>query len=285
MSSAILVRDDANLKISFSPEAERLKEDALTFAALIGRVTNPAENQVAVDAQTALKLIISTVEKARKEAKEPVLEYGRAIDSAARGFVTELQAELVRVSELAGNFAALEQAKVRAAEAARRLEEEKLEKERLAEQQRIIDAERAEQQRLTEEAKAAQARLQAARNEQEAAAARAQQIEIDRQKSLAAANSHEALDAVNEHFNRQAADLPIATAVRADGQIIKSDWSIEVVDAWLLARSHPTCVDIKPRISEIKELLKMGVKVKGITATPIVSASVRAGTQRKAIEV
>src|SRR6185295_8426847 len=76
MSSAILVRDDANLKITFTKEAAAQKEAALTCAALIGRVTNAAENQTAVDAQTALKTIISTVEKARAEVKAPVLEYG-----------------------------------------------------------------------------------------------------------------------------------------------------------------------------------------------------------------
>jgi hypothetical protein len=285
MSSAILVRDDANLKITFSKEAEALKESAMTCAALIGRVTNPLENQRAVDAQTALKTIISTVEKARTEVKAPVLEYGRAIDAAARSFVAGLESEMLRVSKLAGNFAALEQAKVRAADAARRLEEEKIEKERMAEQQRIVEAERAEQQRLSEESTTAAARLQVAKNEQEAVAVRAEQVEIDRQKSLASANSHEALDAVNEHFSRQAANLPIVAAVRSDGQIITSDWAIEVTDAWKLARCHPTCVNITPRISEIKDLLKMGIEVKGIRATPVVKAGVRAGSQRKAVEV
>ena len=235
MSSAILVRDDANLKITFTKEAEAQKDQALTCAALIGRVTNAEENQTAVEAQTVLKTIISTVEKARAEVKAPVLEYGRAIDTAARTFVEELQQELQRVSGLVGDFATLEQAKVRAAEAARRLEEETLERQR--------------------------------------------------QEAIAQAPSHESLDAINEHYNRLAADLPVVTAVRADGQIIKSDWVIEVTDAWLLARAHPTCVDIKPRISEIKELLKLGVHVKGIKATQIVSANVRAGTQPKAIEV
>jgi hypothetical protein len=235
MSTAILVRDDANLKISFSPEAERLKEDALTFAALIGKVTNPAENETAVGAQTALKTIISTVEKARTEAKAPVLDYGRAIDTAARGFVEELQEELTRVSGLVGDFAMLEQAKVRAAEAARKLDKETLERQR--------------------------------------------------QEAIAQAPSHESLDAINEHYDRLAADLPVVTAVRAEGQIIKSDWLIEVTDIWLLARTQRTCVDIKPRISEIKELLKLGVHVEGIKATQIVSANVRAGTPRKAIEV
>ncbi len=284
-TTAIILRDDANLKITFSPEAERLKEDALTSSALIARVTNAAENETAVDAQTALKTVVSLVEKARKAAKAPVLDYGRKIDSAATEFVTELEAELVRVSELTGNFQTLEQAKVRAAEAARRLEEEKLERERVAEQERILEAQQAEQRRLSQEASLAALRLQEAKSAKDRAAAVADQLEIERQTKLAAATSHDALDAVNEHFSRRAADLPVVTATRAEGQIVKNDWLIEITDAWLLARCHPTCVKIEPRLTEIKELLKVGVNVKGIKATPVTNSNVRLGSERKAIEV
>lgn len=283
--TALIARDDSRLQIAFTAAANELKEHALETAGLIGRVTNPTENERAVAAQTELNNLVKLVEKARKEAKDPVLTFGRQIDEAAKQFVEEAHDELLRVSRLLGDFATLEQAKVRAAEAARRLEEEKLEAARKAEEQRIIDAQRAEKAKLDADAKEASARLQAAKNEEQREAAKAAQIEIDKQKAISQAASHEALDAVNAHFNRQAADLPVVTAVRAEGQIIKSDWDIEVTDIWLLARSHRSCVDMKPRLSEIKELLRLGVNVKGITATQIVSAGVRAGAQRKAIEV
>ena len=44
------------------------------------------------------------------------------------------------------------------------------------------------------------------------------------------------------------------------------DLEITVTNIWKLARSHPTCVTIEPRISEIKSLLKSGIKVAGVTS-------------------
>jgi hypothetical protein len=112
-------------------------------------------------------------------------------------------------------------------------------------------------------------------------------LEVERQKNLAAATSHEALDAVNEHFsNKQAAlSQDIHTPARVEGQVVKQDWSIQVVDIHKLYRMHPNCVDLKERVSEIKELLKAGVTVNGVTATPITKASVRVAAQPKAIDV
>jgi len=48
-----------------------------------------------------------------------------------------------------------------------------------------------------------------------------------------------------------------------------------VTDVWLLAKSHPGCVKIEPRISEIKSLLNNGVKVAGVNAVRIQKSGVR----------
>lgn len=50
---------------------------------------------------------------------------------------------------------------------------------------------------------------------------------------------------------------------------IKKDYDIVVTDIWLLAKAHPACVKIEPRIGEIKELVRNGVKVAGINATEV----------------
>ncbi len=284
---AIIQRDDAALRISFTAEAEKLKQEALETAGLIGRVTNAAENERGVAAQTALNDLCKTVEKARKEVKEPVITFGRAIDEAAREFTDELRNELSRVSGLLGDFASLESARIRAADAARRLEEEKLETERKVEIQRTIDAQRIEQEKLDQQAQEAAERLNAAKTAKAKEKAQADQIEIDRQKQLSLATSHGALDAINEHHAKQMADLPSVVApVRATGQVVKDDWKIEVIgDGWLLAVSHRSCVKIEPRLTEIKELLRLGTEVKGIVATPITVAGVRAGKQQRALDV
>lgn len=232
---SLIVRDDAKALVTFTDEAERLRESALETAALVGKVTNGDEQAAAVAAQTEIQRIIQLAEKARVACKAPVLEFGRKIDSTAKAFTVELDAEMMRVSKLVGDFQQLEQMKLRAAEQARNEELTRLERER-------ADA-------------------------------------------LAKAGSHEAADAINEHFSNKAAQLPVAEATRAEGQIVRQDWEVTVTDPYLLARCHPNCVKIEPRLSEIKELLKLGVKIQGITAKEITKASVRVPTERKAIEV
>lgn len=55
----------------------------------------------------------------------------------------------------------------------------------------------------------------------------------------------------------------------------RHDWEVTVTDVWLLAKSHPGCVKIEPRISEIKSLLNNGVKVAGVNAVRIQKSGVR----------
>lgn len=233
-TTALILRDDDKLSVVFTPLNVQLKDAALESSALVARVSNADENAAAVAAQSALREWLSQHEKAEEAIKKPLNTYKTNVIRICREDRADVEAELMRVSRLVGDFQTLEQAKVRAAEAARNAELSRLEQERSA--------------------------------------------------AAAQVKSHEALEAVNEHFNRKAADLPVMQATRAEGQVVKTDWAIEVTDIWLLARCHTTCVNVTPRLSEIKELLKLGVKVQGIKATPIVNSTVRAGAQ-KVIEV
>ena len=284
---AIIIRDDARMAVNFSAEAEKLKEQALSVGALVGKVTNADEQNSAVAAQTELQKILSIAEKARKACKAPVLDFGRKIDAAADKFIEELKAEMLRISMLVGNFQQLEQAKARAAEQAQRLEAEKIERERLAELRRIADAEAQERLKLQQAELEQQRQAAAARNKQERQEAEKLRLELERQKAAAAATSHDALDAVQEHFNQKAAENAAQTfePVRAEGQRVAADWEITVTDIHKLYRAHANCVELKPRLSEIKSLLKMGVTVAGIIAKPIVKAGVRLGAERPAIDV
>lgn len=132
MSEALISLNNTTLTAEFTPQASRLKEEALTVSAAIGKVTDQAENANAVEAQKALAEVIKLVEQARKAAKDPVLAFGKKIDEQAKGFVEELAAEQWRVSRLVGDFQQLEAKK---AQAARQAEQDRLtalEKERLA---------------------------------------------------------------------------------------------------------------------------------------------------------
>lgn len=284
---SLIVRDDAKLAVSFSREAIILKDRALEIGALIGRVTNAMEQNAAVEAQTELQKIIGQAEKARKAVKAPVIEYGRSIDAAAEGFTAELKAEMLRISKLVSDFQQLELAKARAAEEARRLEAEKIERERQAELRRIAEAEAERRAQLVEAERAAQRLAAEAKNKKEREEAERQRLELERQRAAAEAQSHEQFDAVQASFNAQQAALSaqVHEPIRAEGQRVVTDWDVVVNDIHKLYRAHANCVELKPRISEIKNLLKMGVQVQGVTATPVVKAGVRLGKPAAAIDV
>lgn len=285
MSDALVVRDDARLSFSYTEAANAMKESALAVGALVGRVSNAEENQIAVNAQGEISRMIAVAEKARVAAKEPILNFGRLIDAQAKQFVEDLKAELLRIAQLTADFQQLEQARVRAAEQARLAEQRKLEDERrMAEQAALREAAIAKQ-KLDDEAKAVALAASKAKTEEAKKAAEAQRLEVERQQALAVAKSHEELDRINHRHAEQVAELPVAQVQRAVGQRVREDWEITVTDIWLLAKAHPTCVDIKERLSEIKTLLNAGVKVAGVLAKRSIKAGVTTARERPAIEV
>lgn len=128
--AALILRNDATLGVSVSAEAAKLKEDALAVAGIIARVSCAEEQLAAVEAQKKLVALRRLTEESRKQAKEPVLLYGRRIDDLAKKFMDELSTEELRITKLIADFQALEMAKVRAAQAAENERLEQLERER-----------------------------------------------------------------------------------------------------------------------------------------------------------
>jgi hypothetical protein len=223
------------MAVSFSAEAEAIKVAALAIGALVGKVTNAAEQAEAVTAQMEIQKVLAVAEKARKACKAPVLEFGKKIDAAAERFTDDLKTEMTRIAVMVGSFQQLEQMKVRAAEQARNAELSRLEREKA--------------------------------------------------EALTKATSHDAADAIAEHYNRQAESVPVYEAVRTEGQRVVADWDVSVSNPYELAKFHPACVKITPLLGEIKTLLRQGISVKGIVATPVVRAGVRVGSAPPAIDV
>ena len=322
--TALITLDMKSLSAAVTPQAVALRDTALETSALVGKVDDAATNANAAAAQAEITKVIRMAETARKAAKAPVLELGKAIDTAMEEFVAELKGEQMRVSRLIGDFHQLEEAKRKAREEAARLEAERIERERRAEEMRIL------REQVAREAKERQEREEAARKvaeagrreqaEKEAAARAIQQaanakererlskeqaerdaanalarelaereaIELRRQQELAAAKSHDELDAAQERASQMQAAVqaaPLPEPVRASGQRIVKDWDVTVTDVWLLAKAHPTCVKIEPLVGEIKTLLKAGVKIAGITARETTKSVVATGRTPKAIEV
>lgn len=235
MSGALIVRHDSELRVTFSPDAFALKESALAIGALIGRVTTPAEQESAVSAQREIAAIVRSVEKARKEIKQPILDYGRAIDDAAAKFIDEVQREEGRIANLISEF-------------------------QLAERRRVAAEQRLQQEEL-------------------------QRLEREKAEALAKTKTLEEQQKVMDDFSRKAAveSQPIIAA-KAEGQVSKNDWEIQITNPYDLAKFHPQCVTITPKLGEIKALLAQGMSVRGVNAKEIIRTTVRV-TAGRVIEV
>ena len=211
------------------------KAEALESSALIGKVRNATENELAVQAQAKLKSVLQMVEASRKTVKAPVIELGRAIDRVASEFINDVKAEDLRIGRLIGDFQQLEIAKLKSAEAAR-LES------------------------LTD-------------------------LEKRREEELATATTHEERDEIQARYNEEARQQAAVQPVRAAGQVVKEDYEVEVDDPAILARCHyPELCSITPKVGAIKEAIRQGRKVYGVSAKPVVTATVRV-TKQKALTV
>ena len=111
------------------------------------------------------------------------------------------------------------------------------------------------------------------------------QMDMARQQALAACKSLDEMDAVNAQFDEQARGLKPVEEIRVEGQVVREDWDIKVVDVWALARAHPMCVKIEPRLKEIKELLDLGLKVHGVEAVKAVKSGVRRKPEQAVLEI
>ena len=173
------------------PAAEARKAALLASAAAIIEVTTPEHVVLAQAEIKDLASIRTSIEKARKLVKAPVIALGDEIDDKAKDFAAALKAQEDRISGLVRDHAL----KVEAARQRAELERQRVERER-----REAEA-RAERERAAEVARQA---AEAARAERERAAAIARQEELDRQEAAA-----------REAAERAAAELAEANSPKA----------------------------------------------------------------------
>lgn len=286
------------------------KDLAIAKEILLGKVSNAAENDRAVRAQAEMKLVRNKLEAARKQAKAPYIDMGRSIDQAAQTHIEELDREIGRLESLTVPWGQAERRRI--AEELERQQEElrRIEREKQAEIARIvreqrereaeacrIQAEADRQVRLAQEAADKAAREATSKAQREAAQASQQEAarlaEENRLANLrlAEVQKQEAITvaATVERIEEQAGNASYLSSrpIQADtarGQKLARDWDIVVTDPYTLAKFHPSCVKITPLVGEIKNCLREGIVVKGITATETVNTSVRAKRERPSIE-
>lgn len=310
-NSLIIASTRALPIFELNTNAKEAKEVALAKSALVARVTDRDSKTIAVRAQEELKRVLISIEKARKELKEPLLNAGRQLDRLCAAESLELDKEFGRVSNAVKEFDDAERRRVAEEELLQQLELQRIEREKQAELARIAaeqSAREAEARRVQEEAdrkvreaqEAAAALAAAATNRaQREAAERARQealaaqsrAEVERQKQAVilaeqAAQAAKSAAAVEEAAGAAAyvESRPIAMT-RVNGQVTKTDWEITVLNPWELAKFHPDCVKIEPLLTPIKAALNEGRTVKGIRAEKITRAGVRVRPDRSLIEV
>ena len=136
---ALIAASRADLPaFSLTKFAEQAIEAALQTGALIGKVTTSDENILAVRAQVELKRVLSTFERARKEAKEPILDDGRRVDQMVAGAVKPVAAEFDRISRLVSVFQEAERIAKLEEERRQRIEIERIESEKQSELRRLV---------------------------------------------------------------------------------------------------------------------------------------------------
>lgn len=105
MNQEIILADSPKLPIFRISDEELLTRDAaLAASALIGKVSNAAENLSAVRSHIALVRIVKSWETARKISKELVLGAGRQLDRAVYSKLAEVEKEIGRLEELTSMF-------------------------------------------------------------------------------------------------------------------------------------------------------------------------------------
>ena len=295
----------------FNVSAKEAKEVALRNAALIAKVSDRDSKIIAVRAQQGLKKVISDIEKARKELKEPLLNAGRQLDNLCASETLELDREFGRVSNAVKEFDDAERRRVLEEERLQRLELERIEAEKQAELKRIADEQlerekaarriqEADARKVREAAAAAAALAAAATNKKQREAAErahiesdklaeATRIEKERMDSVlkVAADTLAAQSAAIEEKAGDAAYCaakPIAITTVA-GSRQSTNWKITVDQPFVLARHRPDLVNITPRLAEIKAALNNGETIQGITAVRETTSGVRLPPERKVIEV
>ena len=125
----------------------------------------------------------------------------------------------------------------------------------------------------------AQLQIAKQRAEENARKEELSRIEREREAALSKATSHDEREQLQAHYNERAAiesRPPENPLPRPKGQVVRTDWEITVTDPLALARMHPSCVKIEPKLTEIKALLNAGLTLAGVTAVKATTAGVRA---------
>ena len=105
MNTDTLILSGEGYSLTICQEAETSKRELLASSALVATVTNNDESADAAYVMRSLAQMRIMVDKGRKDVKEPVLRIGKLIDTSAKTFLLEIDAEEARLRKLIGDHA------------------------------------------------------------------------------------------------------------------------------------------------------------------------------------
>ena len=272
-----------------TPQAIAQKESALASSALIGKVTNAAENKTAIEAMKSLKSLSLQFERERKELTEPLLEAQRALKRAVDTERDELDRELGRLECLAKDFALEEQRRVREEQEAQQRELARIEAEKQAELKRIADEQARIEREAREAREAAERAAREATNAEARKAAEAARLAAEEQSRKAQASAVQAAtltQTVTENADlRSRIESKPVESQRAYGQANRKVWVIKQINDFQLMKARPDLVrKVEWDMISIKQILNEGGTLPGVIAEEDLKIGVR-GAAMKAIDV
>lgn len=144
--TAIELKDFEVPSVFILPDAIEKRDNLIQQCKGITVVDDSFVNECAVEILRDVARMKADVEKTRKQLKQPVLDLGRAIDGAAKDFLTSLGDAERGVKKLVDSYAA-EQRRIQfEAERKRREEEERIAKEKAEAARKLEEAKTAEEQ-------------------------------------------------------------------------------------------------------------------------------------------
>lgn len=212
--------------LAVTEAAGKKKESLIISASEITAIPTDATRDRAIAVASLIKKLLKEVEAARVEAKLPFRTTSEAIDDLARNYRRELTMEAERLGFLVGDYEEGRQKRIRD-------EEETLEQHQL---------------RLAQEA---------TKETPPDATAEERGTALER-----AVEAEQGIDMVG---GRIAALRSTVEAAKATGGALRHDWQIAVTDIVALYEAYPQCVELKPRLLAIKDLLRIGLTPPGVT--------------------
>ena len=220
--------------IQVSEDARQIRQELMIKASTITTLTDANID----DVRTTIKELASfrlALEKSRKQAKEPVLEQGKAIDSLAKEFGQPTQAEEDRLESLLRAYA---------------IEVERKRREREEEERKI-----------TQELARKEAELRTAEE------AKTKALEVAVKDIFAEPEPVDIFANDNSSIALEVAVLKSQQQMTTTIEPLKGAKMVvdyEVVDANELAHRHPQLVTITPKRSETLSAIRAGVSISGI---------------------